>query len=126
MTRTLALAAGLLFTAVSAGTLAAQSTATTRSNPGSSTMQHAPAVTGARQDSTKMRASTTKTQPVKWTKVQIKEAQQGLAKAGYYKGKPTGSYDRSTRNAIRAYQKANNLPVTGRLDNQLLTKLRST
>jgi peptidoglycan hydrolase-like protein with peptidoglycan-binding domain len=34
-------------------------------------------------------------------------------------------YDRRTRNAIRAYQKANKLPVTGRLNNDLLTKLET-
>jgi carboxyl-terminal processing protease len=61
-----------------------------------------------------------------WTKDQIKEAQEGLAKAGFYKGKATGTLNRSTRTAIRKYQKANKLPVTGRLDNDLLTRLHSS
>ena len=60
-----------------------------------------------------------------WTKDQIKEAQAGLAKAGYFKGEPSGVMGKKTRKAIRAYQKANNLPVTGRLDDELLTKLRT-
>lgn len=125
MTRKLALAAGVLFAAVSAGTLTAQTAAP--SKPSSSTMQHAPAAMPKRQDSTTVRASTgAKTQHVAWTKDQIKEAQEGLTKAGFYKGKDTGTLDRSTRKAIRKYQKANKLPVTGRLDNDLLTRLHSS
>jgi peptidoglycan hydrolase-like protein with peptidoglycan-binding domain len=126
MTRKLALAAGVLFAAVSAGTLTAQTAAPTKPSS-TGTMQHAPAALPKRQDSTTVRASTgAKRQNVAWTKDQIKEAQEGLAKAGFYKGKETGMLDRSTRKAIRKYQKANKLPVTGRLDNDLLTKLHSS
>ena len=123
MTRKLALAAGVLFAVVSAGTLTAQTAAPNKASS-SGTMQHAPASLPKRQDSTTVRAS--KTQHVVWTKDQIKEAQEGLSKAGFYKGKATGTLSRSTRKAIRAYQKANKLPVTGRLDNDLLTRLHSS
>jgi peptidoglycan hydrolase-like protein with peptidoglycan-binding domain len=90
-------------------------------------MQHAPsaaATKSTQQDSagTKMAG---RSHHAKWTKEQIKEAQTGLVKAGYYKGEPTGVFNKQTRKAIRAYQKANNLPVTGRLDDELLTKLRT-
>ena len=123
MTRKLALAAGVLFAAVSAGTLTAQTSATTKTN--ASTMQHAPAAPG--QDSTKVRsAAGMKVQHATWTKEQIEEAQEGLIKAGFYKGKATGKFDRSTRSAVRAYQKANKLPVTGHLSNDLLTRLHSS
>jgi peptidoglycan hydrolase-like protein with peptidoglycan-binding domain len=120
MTRKLALVGGVLLAAVFTGTVAAQTATSTKPNPSSSSMQH-------RQDSTTVRASAgVKTHHAAWTKEQVKEAQEGLAKAGFYQGKATGKYDRSTRKAIRKYQKANNLPVTGRLDNDLLTKLHSS
>lgn len=126
MTRKLALVAGVLFTAVSAGTLTAQTAAPTKP---SGTMQHAPAAMPrpAQQDTTAAHAAAgANVHHAVWTKDQIKEAQQGLTKAGFYKGKVNGTYNRSTRKAIRAYQKANKLPVTGRLDNDLLTKLHSS
>jgi His-Xaa-Ser repeat protein HxsA len=122
MTRTLALAAGLLLAAaVSAGSLSAQSTAPAKPSPATSTMQH------SQRDSSAARPnSRTTMQHASWTKTQVTEAQQGLAKAGFYKGKITGKYDKSTRHAISAYQKANKLPVTGRLDNDLLTRLHAS
>jgi peptidoglycan hydrolase-like protein with peptidoglycan-binding domain len=126
MTRKFALVAGMLFSSFSAGSLLAQTSATTKPTPKSS-MQHAPAAAptqAARQDSTTARTSAAR--DVVWTKEQITEAQQGLAKGGYYKGQPTGKMDRRTHHALRSYQKANKLPVTGRLDNQALEKLRSS
>ncbi len=45
----------------------------------------------------------------------VRAAQQKLAKDGFYSGKPDGAMNQGTRAAIRQYQKANNLPVTGRL-----------
>jgi carboxyl-terminal processing protease len=62
----------------------------------------------------------------KWSKEQIKQAQTGLTKAGFYKGKEDGVYGKSTRNAVKAYQKANKLPVNGKLSDSLLTRLSST
>jgi peptidoglycan hydrolase-like protein with peptidoglycan-binding domain len=87
-------------------------------------MQHRPAAPAktASQDSTKAQAA----RHAVWTKEQITEAQEGLAKAGDYKGKPTGVMDHRTRRAIREYQKANKLPVTGRLNTELLEKLHSS
>lgn len=125
MTRKLALVVGVLLGSVPAAGLLAQTPAA-KPNP-SSGMQHAPAAAPSKstqQDSvgTKM---ATRHHHAKWTKEQIKEAQAGLVKAGYYKGEPTGVLNKQTRKAIRAYQKANNLPVTGRLDDELLSKLRT-
>jgi peptidoglycan hydrolase-like protein with peptidoglycan-binding domain len=126
MTRKLALVVGVLLGSVPAASLLAQTPAA-KPNP-SSGMQHAPAVapTKSAQDTTAAKSATrTATHHAKWTKEQIKEAQAGLAKAGYYKGEPTGVMNKRTHKAIRAYQKANNLPVTGRLDDELLSKLRT-
>jgi peptidoglycan hydrolase-like protein with peptidoglycan-binding domain len=126
MTRKLALVAGLLLSSVSAGGLLAQTSAPTKPAPKSSSMQHAPAAVptpAAKQDTSMARASAVR--HTAWTKEQIKEAQAGLAKSGYYKGQPTGVLDRRTRKALRSYQKANKLPVTGRLNEELLEKLHS-
>jgi peptidoglycan hydrolase-like protein with peptidoglycan-binding domain len=62
----------------------------------------------------------------KWTKVQIKEAQEGLKKAGFYKGDTTGVFNADTKKALKAYQKSNKLPVTGHLSNDVLAKLKSS
>ncbi|MFL5401301.1 MAG: peptidoglycan-binding protein [Gemmatimonadales bacterium] len=126
MTRKLALVAGTLFSVISAGALHAQ-TSTTK--PTTSTMQHttSPTTAKAQQDSTSAKASShTSMRHAAWTKEQVTEAQQGLAKGGFYKGQPNGVYNRKTRSAIKAYQKSNKLPATGRLSDSLLTRLRTT
>ncbi|HEY7634693.1 MAG TPA: peptidoglycan-binding domain-containing protein [Gemmatimonadales bacterium] len=61
-----------------------------------------------------------------WSKAQIKEAQEGLKKAGFYKGDTTGVFNADTRKALKAYQKSNKLPVTGRLSDDVLAKLKSS
>ena len=122
MTRKLALVVGVLLGSVPAAGLLAQTPAP-KANP-SSGMQHATSVKPTQQDSTAGK-SAVQAHHAKWSKEQIKEAQAGLAKAGYFKGEPNGVLGKKTRKAIRAYQKANNMPVTGRLDDELLTKLRS-
>lgn len=120
MNRKFALVAGLLLTSVSAGSLLAQTSATPK--PSSSSMQAKP----MRQDTTSAKASTShRTHHAAWTKDQIKDAQTGLEKAGFYKGKVTGVYNKETKRAIRAYQKANKLPVTGHLNDDLLTRLHT-
>jgi peptidoglycan hydrolase-like protein with peptidoglycan-binding domain len=124
MTRKFSLAASVLLGSLVAGALSAQATPAAKPAPNSSSMQHAQP---GRQDSTAARTATanTRTRHAVWTKDQIKQAQVGLAKAGFYKGEATGVFNRKTRKAIRQYQKANKLPVTGRLNNDLLTRLQS-
>jgi peptidoglycan hydrolase-like protein with peptidoglycan-binding domain len=124
MTRKLALIVGVLLGSVPAAGLLAQTPAAKPNT--SSGMQHAPSVAPRQstQDTTGAK-SAARTHHMKWTQDQIKEAQAGLAKAGYFKGEPNGVYSKQTRKAIRAYQKANKLPVTGRLDDALLAKLRT-
>ena len=123
MFRTLAIAAA--FTAVTRSTqaLAAQSTATKPA------MKQAPGQT-VKVDTSKAATTASYGKSVKahhamWTKDQIKEAQQGLAKAGFYKGTATGVWNKDTKNALKELQKENKLPVTGKLSDSVLVKLKS-
>jgi len=50
----------------------------------------------------------------------VAQVQQELANAGFYRGPIDGVIGNGTRNAIRAYERANGLRVDGRIDNQLL------
>lgn len=129
MKRKFTIVAGLLLGSISAGSLLAQTSTTTKPNPtGASTMQHSGPTTPAKavpQDSTRAGSAGHAMRHPVWTKDQIKEAQQGLTKAGFYKGEPSGKLDRQTQQALRAYQKANKLPVTGHLNEKLLAKLHS-
>ncbi len=52
--------------------------------------------------------------------------QQTLQDKGHYRGKVDGVFGLRTRASVRAYQKAENLPVTGHLDNQTAGKLGVT
>jgi hypothetical protein len=120
MFRTLAVASALVAAALSTRPLAAQSTASSPSKPA---MHQAPAT---HVDSAKAGANTaTAARHAAWTKDQVKEAQQGLAKAGLYKGNVTGVWNADTKKALRAYQKQNKMPVTGRLSDSVLVKLKS-
>jgi peptidoglycan hydrolase-like protein with peptidoglycan-binding domain len=51
---------------------------------------------------------------------------QTLQDKGHYRGKVDGVFSLRTRASIRAYQKAENLPVTGQLDTQTAVKLGVT
>jgi peptidoglycan hydrolase-like protein with peptidoglycan-binding domain len=124
--RTLSLLAGMLAMCLSAGALSAQSTSTQQ--PASKPSMKQSSAVHVAQDTTKAassKSSTMHTRHAAWTKDQIKEAQEGLSKAGLYKGKATGVMNADTRAALRAYQKKNNLPVTGRLSDSVLVKLKS-
>ena len=127
MFRSLALASALVAASLSASALSAQTSAAP-SKPSASPTSPAPTVhakmdTGSTSAMNKSAAS--KASNAVWTTDQIKEAQEGLAKAGFYKGKPTGQFNADTRKALEHYQKKNKLPVTGHLDNAVLNKLKS-
>jgi hypothetical protein len=51
------------------------------------------------------------------------QVQQQLAAGGYYRGEIDGIIGDGTRRAIRNYERANNLPVDGQIDDQLLTAM---
>lgn len=124
MFRTLAFVSALVAASLSANTASAQSAATTPQKPAAApAMKHTPATQIKSDSGAKASASTT--HHAAWTKDQIKEAQDGLAKAGLYKGKSTGVLNKDTKKALRAYQKENKLPVTGRLSDSTLAKLKS-
>jgi peptidoglycan hydrolase-like protein with peptidoglycan-binding domain len=53
----------------------------------------------------------------------VMSMQQTLLDKGHYRGKVDGVFGLRTRTSIRAYQKAENLPVTGQLDTQTAGKL---
>ncbi|SRR5579864_4533999 len=53
----------------------------------------------------------------------VKETQQTLQNKGHYGGKVDGVFGLRTRASVRAYQKAENLPVTGQLDIRTAGKL---
>jgi peptidoglycan hydrolase-like protein with peptidoglycan-binding domain len=53
----------------------------------------------------------------------IRDAQKKLESMGYRPGPPDGIAGPQTRDAVRAFQRANQLPVNGRLDEQTLERL---
>jgi Putative peptidoglycan binding domain len=126
MLRSLALASALVVASLSASALSAQSSAAP-SKPSAAPTSPAPTVHPKADTGTSAmkKSAASKASHAAWTTDQIKEAQEGLAKAGFYKGKPTGQFNADTRKALKRYQKKNNLPVTGRLSNDLLNKLKS-
>ena len=56
----------------------------------------------------------------------VTKMQQTLQDKGHYRGRVDGVFGLRTRASIRAYQKAENLPVTGQLDPQTAGKLGVT
>jgi peptidoglycan hydrolase-like protein with peptidoglycan-binding domain len=127
--RTYSLVAALAALTLSASIRAAQSTS---QQPASKPAMNQSSTVHVKQDSTKKAAATSAsaktsatTRHAAWTKDDIKEAQEGLTKAGLYKGKASGVMNADTRKALREYQKQNKLPVTGRLSDSVLVKLKS-
>lgn len=57
------------------------------------------------------------------SKEQIMEAQKMLKTGNFYAGEPTGKLDDATRDGLRKYQTANNLKVTGTLNQVTLEKM---
>ena len=123
MLRSLALASALAAASLSASALSAQTAAPSKPSPSAASPAPTAHVKGDSSKTSAMSKSASKS--MTWTIDQIKEAQEGLAKAGLYKGKPTGQFNADTRKALKKYQKQNKLPVTGRLDNEVLNKLKS-
>jgi len=125
MIRKFALVSAIVAGSLSAGTLVAQTAAPAKKPAATSTMQHTQTPTAAKQDTGSKAATKTAATHHTWTKDQIKEAQEGLIKAGLYKGKATGVLNADTRKALREYEKKNNLPATGKLSDSVLVKLKS-
>ena len=73
----------------------------------------------------KAKSTTTTAKHQTWSKDQIKEAQEALAKGGYYKGKADGVWNKSTSEALKSWQKANKMPANGHLSEETLAKLKT-
>jgi peptidoglycan hydrolase-like protein with peptidoglycan-binding domain len=112
---------------ISAGALSAQTAAPAKKPAATSTMQHTQSPPAATQDTGSKAAASkaAKANHAIWTKDQIKEAQEGLIKAGLYKGQATGVFNADTHKALKEYQKKNNLPATGKLNDSTLAKLKT-
>lgn len=61
--------------------------------------------------------------PVPMVDTRLLQVQENLRRLGYYRGRVDGMNGPGTRNAIRAYQVDRGLPVTGRVDRDLLQDL---
>ncbi len=109
MKRLLVASLTLLFTATFA--LAAQSTNSSTISP-------------AQQQGGMMAKPTVKRGPVfRANKEQIKQAQAMLKGRGMYMGAETGKLDADTRAAIKKYQEAESLKVTGTMNKATLEKM---
>ncbi len=65
------------------------------------------------------------TSSVRLSKQEIRAAQEALVDFGYGKLKADGSFGPSTRKAVKAFERANGLPVTGRLGTATFRALRT-
>ncbi len=70
-----------------------------------------------------MMAHKEKMEHMKLNKEEITALQNALSKNGFYKGTANGVIDTATQRALREYQKANKLKVTGAPDKATLDKL---
>lgn len=55
----------------------------------------------------------------------VKKIQAALKSAGFFKGNPTGFYGKRTKNAVRQFQLAHQLPVTGMVGAKTWKKLKT-
>jgi peptidoglycan hydrolase-like protein with peptidoglycan-binding domain len=58
-----------------------------------------------------------------WSVEEVKQAQAGLAAAKLYMGRIDGQYGSETRAAMREFQRAHDLPVTGTLSDSVMVLL---
>jgi peptidoglycan hydrolase-like protein with peptidoglycan-binding domain len=64
-----------------------------------------------------------KTASTVWDRTDVKKMQQTLQGKGHYAGKVDGVFGLRTQASIRAYQKSEDLPITGQFDAQTADKL---
>jgi peptidoglycan hydrolase-like protein with peptidoglycan-binding domain len=80
-------------------------------------------ISGPRPASLASGASLSKEVPRVVHRDDLEKMQQTLWGKGHYRGKVDGVFGLRTQASIRAYQKAENLPITGQLDTQTAAKL---
>lgn len=112
---------------ISVGTLLAQQPAAKSSQPAaqsaSAPQAQAPAKTQAAAKQAPVKAATA---APKWSKDEIKGAQEALIRAKVFKGPANGMMGPATRRAIREFQRQHQLKVNGELSDSLLTMLKAT
>jgi peptidoglycan hydrolase-like protein with peptidoglycan-binding domain len=110
----------------SAGALLAQQPESSKATPTAAVAQPAAQPQGQQpQAAPKAKATKAKAAASKWTKEQITEAQDGLKRAKVYTGPANGVLDRSTRRAIRTFQRDHKVTVNGQLSDSLLDMLKA-
>jgi peptidoglycan hydrolase-like protein with peptidoglycan-binding domain len=77
----------------------------------------------AKQESTKAKPAVKRGPVFRATKEQIKQAQVLLKGRGFYAGEENGKLDDDTRAALRKYQEAESLKVTGTMNKATLEKM---
>ncbi len=130
------LIAGLVLTAMAAGTLhvsaavASKKPTTTKNSTKSSGSKTAATHSSNTKSTTKGKSSKSSGKKSKRvagqaapTPERINEIQDALAKRGAYTGIPTGKWDDSTVDAMKKFQATNHLTPTGKLDAPTLQKL---
>jgi peptidoglycan hydrolase-like protein with peptidoglycan-binding domain len=80
-------------------------------------------VSGPRAVPLASEANLGKNAPAVWHQNEIKKVQETLRARGHYRGQVDGVFGLRTRASIRAYQKAENLPITGQVDAGTAAKL---
>ncbi len=112
MQRSLGLALVAAFTVWSAAVAADQTPAAKESTPATGTSSTTTSTHHAKKSS-----------HMHLTKDEIMSVQNALARSGEFKGTPNGMMNKETEQALRAYQKANGLKVTGYANSATLKKL---
>src|SRR3954471_19652093 len=105
MFRILAFVGALVAASLSTQALAAQSSASTTKPAPTAHTKLDTAKTTTSATTTSATATATKHHHAAWTTEQIKQAQQGLTKAGLYKGSASGQMNKETEKALKEYQK---------------------
>lgn len=62
--------------------------------------------------------------PILFDRQRTKQIQAALKRAGYFRGNPTGFYGKRTKSAVKQFQKANKLPMTGTVGPRTWKKLK--
>jgi peptidoglycan hydrolase-like protein with peptidoglycan-binding domain len=80
-------------------------------------------ISGPRPSPVPMTATGDEGVPAAAPENEVKKTQQALRDKKHYRGKVDGSFGLRTRAGIRAYQKAESLPITGQIDTQTAAAL---
>ena len=122
--QSLALTSALV--AFTVGIAGAQGSTPAPATTPAATATAAPAKMDAKPAAAKAEKMSKTVKAPKWTMDQVKTAQEALAKGGYYKGQANGKWNGATKNALKAWQKANKMKETGQMTEEIMTKLQAS